>query len=318
MRYSRCVLASFAIALSGACMSAIRPQPISIPAGGTAELRIKPAAGGAIMRVPLEEYVRAAIISEFAPPSGEPALVTRMLEVQAVIARTYAIAHRSRHGGDGFDLCSTTHCQLYQPSRLKTSRWAGAAHEATVQTARMVLWHDESPARAVFHADCGGHTSAAGDIWSGTARPYLAARKDDGPAESAHTTWRFETDRKALAAALNSDARTRVGRQFAGLLVSERDDAGRATVVTLRGTRSPVVRGEELRAVFTRAFGVKSLQSTRFEVDRKGDRFVFTGRGYGHGVGLCQAGAFARLKAGARPEQVLARYYPGTRLIVLR
>jgi stage II sporulation protein D len=79
-----------------------------------------------------------------------------------------------------------------------------------------------------------------------------------------------------------------------------------------------VVRGEELRAVLTKAFGPKSVRSTRFEVTKSGQRFVFAGQGYGHGVGLCQAGAYAWLKAGAKPAQVLARYYPGTTLIVMR
>ena len=98
----------------------------------------------------------------------------------------------------------------------------------------------------------------------------------------------------------------------------ERDRGGRAVLVALRGTRESRVRGEDLRAVLGRVFGPKSIQSTSFAIERDGSRFVFSGRGYGHGVGLCQAGALARLKAGARPEQVLARYYPGTRLVVLR
>jgi stage II sporulation protein D len=307
------------VALSYACAGGVRPKPIRVTAPYAPKtLRIKLADGGPIRRVALEDYVRAAIISEFAPPSGEPELVERMLEVQAVIARTYAIAHASRHEHEGYDLCSTTHCQLYQPSRLNTSRWARAAADATERTSGMVLWYGSSPARALFHADCGGHTSAAGDVWGGMARPYLAAATDDGPAESAHTAWRYEVEQRALVAALNADPRTRVGNALRSIVVVERDEGGRATLLLLRGTHEPVVRGEELRMVLTRAFGVKSVRSTRFEVHRAGQLFIFTGQGYGHGVGLCQVGALARLKAGARPEQVLARYYPGTRLWVLR
>ena len=59
-----------------------------------------------IRKVPLETYVEATILSEFAPPSGEPDVIERMLEVQAVIGRTYALAHLNRHGADGFDVCS--------------------------------------------------------------------------------------------------------------------------------------------------------------------------------------------------------------------
>jgi stage II sporulation protein D len=117
---------------------------------------------------------------------------------------------------------------------------------------------------------------------------------------------------------LNRDARTRVGAALAAISVMRRDAGGRAELVALQGTREPVVRGEELRTVMTRSFGPRSIRSTRFDVVRSGRTFVFTGQGFGHGVGLCQVGAVARLRAGARPEQVLARYYPGTTIVALR
>ena len=281
-------------------------------------VRVKVSPQAAPTRVPLEEYVRGTILSEFAPPGGDPADVERMLHVQAVIARTYAAANLGRHRRDGYDLCATTHCQLYEPGRLRTSSWAPLAVEAASRTAGQFLWYEGRPAAALFHADCGGHTSAAGDIWGGTVRPYLLARPDDGAAAAAHTPWRFEVPAVDLLAALNADVRTRVGRSIRDITVLRRDSGGRALLVSIDGTRDPLVRGEELRAVLSRKFGPKAVRSTRFEVVRSGSRFVFSGRGFGHGVGLCQAGAYARLKAGALPEQVLARYYPGTRLIVSR
>jgi stage II sporulation protein D len=309
---------ALAAALVTAGCSDVRPLPIKIPEASVPRyVRVKPTPDGRVVRVALEDYVRAAILSEFAPPSGEPADVEHMLEVQAVIARTYATAHIGRHQREGYDLCSTTHCQLYQPSRLKSSSWAPLAREASAHTAGMVLWFGDGPASALFHADCGGHTSAAVDIWGGTARPYLKAAIDDGPAQSAHTTWKYEAGRAELTAALNADTRTRVGKVLNEIKIAQRDAGGRAVLIRLVGTRDVTVRGEDLRAAVTSAFGAKALRSARFEVSRQGTRFVFTGKGYGHGVGLCQAGAYARLRAGALPEQVLARYYPGTRLIVL-
>jgi stage II sporulation protein D len=317
MKSSPCALVLAVVLLAAGC-SDVRPLPIKLPEASVPQyLRVKPAANGRIVRVALEDYVRAAILSEFAPPSGNPADIEHMLEVQAVIARTYATAHIGRHEREGYDLCSTTHCQLYQPSRLKSSSWAPLALNATAHTAGMVLWYGQGPASALFHADCGGHTSAAVDIWGGTARPYLKATVDDGAAQSAHTTWKYEAGRAELTAALNSDARTRVGKELREIRVAQRDGGGRAVLITLKATRDITVRGEDLRAVLTSTFGAKSIRSARFEVSRQGTRFVFTGKGYGHGVGLCQAGAYARLRAGALPEQVLARYYPGTRLIAL-
>ena len=91
----------------------------------------------------------------------------------------------TRH--EGFDLCSTTHCQLFQPSRLQTSRWAPQAAEAVrPHRAAASSGSTARPARALFHADCGGHTSNAVDVWGGAARPYLSGVADDGPAGEAH------------------------------------------------------------------------------------------------------------------------------------
>ena len=316
MRWCWCALL-LAVLLAGGCTDE-RPFPIETPSASVPQfVRVKITPGAPAARVALEDYVRAAILSEFAPPSGEPADVERMLEVQAIIARTYATAHVGRHQRDGYDLCSTTHCQLYQPSRLKTSRWAPLADEAAGHTVGMVLWYGSAPASTLFHADCGGHTSAAADIWGGTLRPYLKAAADDGAAESAHSTWRYEAGRAELIGAFNADARTRVGKELRDITVARRDSGGRAVLITLKGTRELTVRAEDLRTVLAGAFGERSVRSARLDVSRHGTRFVFSGKGFGHGVGLCQAGAYARLRAGAQPEQVLARYYPGTRLIAL-
>ena len=270
--------------------------------------------GNAIRRVPLEEYVAGSVISEVAPPSGDDAVIGRMLEVQAIVARTFAIGNRGRHKADGFDLCSTTHCQLYEPSRLKRSRWAALGRAATARTAGSVIWYKQSPATALFHADCGGHTSTAVDVWRGTARPYLTAKRDDDVAGVVHSAWRFELASADLLKTLNANVRTNVGRRIDQLEVLDRDSSGRAETVALHGERERLVRGEDLRALLTRALGARTVRSTMFTVRRERGTFVFEGRGFGHGVGMCQAGALARLKGGATPEAVLQRYFPLTTL----
>jgi len=68
------------------------------------------------------------------------------------------------------------------------------------------------------------------------------------------------------------------------------------------------------RDAVTRALGARSLRSTLFTIRKTRDGFLFSGKGFGHGVGLCQAGAMARLRAGASPEDVLGYYFPGTSL----
>jgi stage II sporulation protein D len=279
----------------------------------TLRIQVREGSSGLVVReVPLEEYVAAAALSEVHPDIGDERTAERVFEVQAIIARTYAISNVGRHGEDGFDLCSTTHCQLYEPARLTTSRWAGAAGAAVRHTAGELLWFSGAPANAVFHADCGGHTSDASAVWGGLTPAYLAGATDGGPAGSAHAGWTFDVTSPALRRALNADPRTALGSTLERIDVAGRDSAGRAELVTLRGTRTFVVRGETFRDVVTRTLGPKSIRSTLFSVAKTREGFVFSGKGYGHGVGLCQAGAIARIKAGASVEAVLAHYFPGT------
>jgi stage II sporulation protein D len=300
---------------------AVAPVRVPGPAGGlrTAApmvIRVQVREGTALVvrEIPLEEYVMAAALSEVHPDISEDGVAERMFEVQADVARTYAVSNRGRHGREGFDLCSTTHCQLYEPARLRTSRWAPVARDAVQRTAAELLWFAGAPARAVFHADCGGHTSSASAVWGGIAPPYLSGSRDEGPADHAHADWTFDARAAAVRAALNADPRTAVGARLDRIEVAGRDEAGRAEKIILHGTRTFVIRGEVFREVVTRAFGVKTLRSTLFTVTKSRDVFLFKGRGFGHGVGLCQAGALARLKAGASPKDVLAHYFPGTSL----
>ena len=310
-----CLLAATVVAAGCSSAPRVGPRPSPLPPASVRTVRVQVGeAGKAVRRVALEDYARAAALSEFAPPSGEEAVIERMLEVQVVIARSYALAHLGRHARQGFDLCSTTHCQLYEPSRLKTSRWAAAAAEAVRRTAGAVLWHEGAPAAAMFHADCGGHTSTSVSAWGGTERAYLRAVRDDGPADGAHAAWTYTVPVAAMAAALNGDARTRVGDRIDTIRVLDRDASGRAATVALHGLEERLVRGEDVRAALARRFGARAVRSTLFDVRRDGPSFVFTGRGFGHGVGLCQAGALARIRAGAKAADVLRRYYPGTTL----
>jgi stage II sporulation protein D (peptidoglycan lytic transglycosylase) len=292
--------------------SARAPEPAAIRVGVKEGNRIT------IRKVPFETYVQAAILSEFAPPNGDPGVVERMLEVQAVIGRTYALAHLNRHAAEGFDVCATTHCQLFEPSRLRTSRWATQSSAAVRQTTGTVLWFHDRPAEALFHADCGGRTSRADDVWSGVGQPYLVSLDDDGPAASAHATWRYEATEASMLVALNKDSRTKIGSALRGIQVLERDAAGRAERIAIHGSEERIVRGEEFRDAVSQSFGSRAIKSTWFDIRRAGKAYVFDGRGFGHGVGLCQAGALARIRAGAKLPAVLERYFPGTRLVTLR
>lgn len=311
-------------AIAGMLMAAgcaTGPGRVMLPSGKvtsalprTIRVQVREGTARVVREVGLEDYVATTALSEVHPGNGDERVAARVFEVQAVIARTYAVSNRGRHEKDGFDLCATTHCQLYEPARLKTSRWAAVVGAAVERTAGELLWFAGGPARAVFHADCGGHTSSATAVWGGFGPVYLSAATDNGPAESAHAGWTFEARAAALHAALNADPRTAVGATLDSVEIAGRDEAGRAELIVLRGSRTFVVRGEVFREVVTRALGIRTLRSTLFSVKTSRGAFVFSGKGFGHGVGLCQSGALARLKAGASPDQVLAHYFPGTSL----
>jgi stage II sporulation protein D len=312
-RFGRHALVPLLIVTAAAC--ATRPRVPELLPDETIRVQVTERGVAHLREVPLEEYAAVAALSEFAPAAGAPAAVAAMFEVQAVVARAYAVSHRGRHRNAGFDLCSTTHCQLYEPERLSTSRWAALARAAAASTAGLVLVSGGRPVDAVYHADCGGRTSAAREVWEGADPGYLRAQADDGAAAAAHSSWQFAVDGRALVRALDADPRTRVGGRLHAVTIVTRDGSGRAARILLRGARDVTVRGTDFREVLTSAFGARALRSTRFEVSSSAGRHVFSGTGFGHGVGLCQAGAFARVSAGAAPTAVLQRYYPGTTLV---
>jgi stage II sporulation protein D len=304
------------MSLVAAVGCASRP-PVAPSPAAPETLKVQVAERGVptVRTVAMDDYVAVAALSEFAPAAGAPTAVQTMFELQAIVARTYAISQLGRHHTDGFDLCDSTHCQIYEPERLNTSRWAAIAREASARTSGSVLAFDGAPADAVFHADCGGWTVAAADVWGGVGLPYLRAQPDDGDAERAHARWQYAVDAEAMRRALEGDPRTRGAGRITSIGVTSRDASGRADRILLHGSADVTVRGIWLREVLAGAFGARSIRSTLFDVTKEGRQFVFSGRGFGHGVGLCQVGAFARLAAGEPVDAVLRHYYPGTAIV---
>jgi stage II sporulation protein D len=297
-----------------ACVAARQPAG-GVPRPGAFALpsHVRIRVGDRVTSVPLETYVVGTALSEFSPVGETDDTARRILEMQSVISRTYATSHLGRHAAEGFDLCDTTHCQVYQPSRITTSRFSATAQAAAHATAGRILLFDQRPAETLFHADCGGHTADASDVWGGAPVPYLRGTDDDVPAGT-HRQWQFTAELPALLSALNGDSRSAVGRSLDGIEVTRRDESGRAAELLLRGETSRRIRGDQLRAVLNGAFGVRSIMSTRLAVRREAGGYRFEGTGFGHGVGLCQVGAAARARQGRGLEHILGAYYPGSRL----
>jgi stage II sporulation protein D len=264
---------------------------------------------GTVRPVPLEDYVAGCVLAELGSPRADVASTRRARQVQAILCRSFAVASRGRHGAEGFDLCATTHCQVYRP--VPETAAGRLAREAAADTRGIVLVFDGRSVRPLYHADCGGHTSPAESVWPGPGEPWLVPVEDETCARGAG--WTFEVEVERLGQAL---AGTLPGFRapLRDVEVASTDVAGRAATLRVIGATVMVVRGDEFRGAVMRAFGAPSLPSTMFSIRRSESRLRFDGRGAGHGVGLCQAGALRLATLGQTPEAILQRYFPGTRL----
>ena len=83
------------------------------------------------------------------------------------------------------------------------------------------------------------------------------------------------------------------------------------------GEHAHELRGEELRTIVNRALGPRAIQSTLFTVSRNRTDVVFSGAGFGHGVGLCQVGAAERARRGESLQAIVSHYFPGCHLEAL-
>ena len=296
----------------GFAMAACGPPPQTPGPGGVRiPSQVLVRSKGRVIAVPLEDYTFGTTLSEVNPSTESPAAAARILEVQAIIARTYAVAELGRHRSEGFDLCDTTHCQVYDPDRARRSPLAAAARAAVAATAHRVLTYHGHIAQTFFHADCGGETAAADDVWGGEAIPYLIAAPDE-IAPARHRSWTSTITSADLLRALDADASTNVGRRLDRIDIRRRDVSGRAATLELRGDTTRVIDGDDFRAIVNRTLGDRTIDSTRFSLASTATRYTFTGTGFGHGVGLCQLGAAARARRGDSVEAILAHYFPGT------
>ncbi len=288
------------------------PTAPAVRAPGDIRVRV----GNRVVSVAFEDYVAGTAISEVLPVDEAPAVVDRVYDVQTIVARTYALAHLGRHRSEGFDLCDTTHCQVYEPARLATSRFARDVRRAVARTSGQVLLYANRPIDAVFSADCGGYSAAADSVWGAAPVPYLVAAPDQFPGLT-HRSWRVQMSREHMRTALNADARTEIGPVLRSLKVQGPDVSGRVSGVEIVGDRRVVVRSDDFRQIVNRVLGPRGIQSTRFTLKVDGGAYLMDGTGFGHGVGLCQIGAIARARRQVPAGDILATYFPGARVATL-
>jgi SpoIID/LytB domain protein len=266
-------------------------------ASGGRTVRVRTTANGPadVAVLPMEVYVARVLAAE-----AEPRAAAAAQEALAIAIRTFAAANVGRHRRDGFDLCDKTHCQVLRQS-TRGSRMAALA------TASQLLTFRGKPAAVFYSASCGGRSEAPSQVWPGAADvPYLRAAEDD--VHSEEDAWVVDVPRTRVEQALRRTGFA--GRSLHDLDVRRRSASGRVTLLGLVGLRPDVITGEDFRA----AIGARELRSTQFTVERDGATFRFTGRGYGHGVGMCVIGAGRRAARGETATQILQQYYPGLQI----
>jgi stage II sporulation protein D len=248
-----------------------------------------------INHVSMDEYLTSVVSHEMSP-SWHP----EALKAQAVVARTYLLLKMKERAKKPYDVDTTTNFQVYGGVKKGDT----GARNAVAETHNEVLYHGDKLAQTFFHSSCGGTLASAEEVW-GKSVPYLGVQSSPYCSAAPVYKWSVkipfsEIGRRLAASGVRS------------VSVAERGPSKRVktlNIVTARGTKK--IRADKFRT----ALGALKVKSTFFGVARDGNSVVLTGRGFGHGVGMCQWGA--KLQAderGTSYRRILDHYFPGTSL----
>ena len=290
---------------------------------GRAELRVVPDGRvSAINELDLEDYLLGVVPLEIGPRTPTELAA---VEAQAVAARTYAVARLGGQAKSGFDLFGSVDDQAYGGMEVERPE----ASEAVRKTAGVILMFEGRPIRAYYHSTCGGRTAAIREVLDRESAPYLVSVSDRAPDGSFYceASPRFRWNVAWTPGELDSVARPGVAAAFRlspdefgpveRLEVIHRTPSGRVGELAFEGPGADLVLSRlEIRLALPHDGRI--LNSTDFEVISGADGLVeLSGRGYGHGAGMCQWGAIGRARAGQTWEQILTTYYPGAELVTV-
>ena len=296
----------------------------------------------AINELPVEKYLTSVISSEMSSTSS-----LEFLKAHAVISRSWLLAQiekRKQHesGGDNFfsftksdnefirwydredhtifDVCADDHCQRYQGiTRANNTH----VEEAISQTRGQVLMYGDEICDARFSKCCGGVTEEFQYCWEDTPKPYLVSFQDpycntsdkhilsqvlnDFDQETPDFyRWEVKYTQAELSELVNRKLKDDFG-EIIDLIPVERGKSGRIWKLKIVGTKKTFTIGKELE--IRRALSESHLYSSAFDVEKDGDKFILHGKGWGHGVGLCQIGAAVMGEQGHPYDEILLFYY---------
>lgn len=244
-----------------------------------------------VLETELEQYIAGVVEAEV---GGRQML--EMYKVQAVIARTYALSHLEKHKTEKFNLCDDVHCQAFKG--IPTSN--PDIEKACQDTRNLVVVNQNNELiSAVFHANCGGQTANSEDVWP-KYKSYLRSNPCPYCSTSRSYKWRFGI----AAAKWDKYLSDNGARSLAGYDHSSFEQRNRKAVVEVGGVALPLVK-------IRKDLG---LRSAFFSFTQVGDSIIFSGHGFGHGVGLCQDGASSMARMNMKYQQIVGFYYKGCRI----
>ena len=255
-------------------------------------------------RAPLEVYLEGVVPSEM--PANYPQAALR---AQAIAARSYAVAQLTlaAERGRAAILDDSVASMAY-----RGREWVRpSTNEAVRATRGQILTWAGRPLTAYFHSTCGGTTYSARDAFDDAAPPPLAGGVADPFCRNAkYARWRAELPGELLDSTV---ARLGLGGAFRSIVVTQ-STLGRATRVLVETDRDH----REISGIdFRLACDPARLRSTSWtHVVPWRDGIVIEGRGYGHGVGLCQVGAKGMAEAGRDSTSILRHFYPRAQIVV--
>ncbi len=244
--------------------------------------------------LPLEDYLKGVV-----PNEVQHTWSMEALKAQAVAARTFVLTRMAGSGNNAYDVEAGTNSQVYKG--LDSER--ESTNVAVAATTRMVATNQGKFISAFYHSNCGGHTADVRNVW-GNDIAYLKGVTCGFCNNSPHATWSLTLSISELPHMLGQ----RNIKQLRTIDVMGRLPDGR--VMSLEIVHES---GKEIMKApaFRMLIGPERLKSTAFEIQPEGKNIVFKGRGWGHGVGLCQEGAAGMAKAGYGFSDILEYYYPG-------
>jgi stage II sporulation protein D len=256
-----------------------------------------------INNLDIEEYIKGVLYHEISHRWPLEAI-----KAQAVAARTFAVYQAQISAARDFDLTSDVYSQVYGGRTSETYRTSVAVN----RTRGEVLNYQGKIFPAFFHATCAGHTEDAAVLWQ-VDLPPLKGVACNFCVRSPHFKWDMEIPVQEMENKLVA-----AGFAIGGLediIVKERDASGRVARLKLVAAGNELeISGKDFRGLFD----PKVLRSTNFTIQRVGDDFKIAGKGWGHGVGLCQWGAYFQSLQKRKYDQILQYYYPGSVIAKLK